>query len=117
MKQSFAGIPAIAIISILLTISVNKVTLSQPPPPPKASSGSQLSNSSNEADAAPVGEGIWVLLALAASYGLNRSIRKRDLSPETQVLPLSDEDINNHIENSDQNQIIQNSGFVDENQI
>jgi hypothetical protein len=117
MKQSFAGIPAIAIISILLTISVNKVTLSQPPPPPKASSGSLLSNSSNEADAAPVGEGIWVLLALAASYGLNRSTRKRELSPENQLLQVSDEDIIKHIGNSDQNQLIQNSGFVDENQI
>jgi hypothetical protein len=57
------------------------------------------------------------LIALAASYGVNRYMRKMEVSSENQLLQVSDEDIIKQIGNSDQNQIIQNSGFVDENQI
>ena len=71
-------------------ISVNKATMSQLPPPIHA--GNQLGNS-NQADAAPIGEGIWILIALAASYGLNRYIRKMEVSPDAEVLQLSAEDI------------------------
>jgi len=117
MKKSFNNLPLVAIISLFLMISVNKVTLSQPPAPTQGSSGSQFNNSGNDADAAPIGEGIWILIALAASYGVNRYMRKMEVSSENQLLQVSDEDIIKHIGNSDQNQIIQNSGFVDENQI
>jgi len=98
-------------------ISVNKVAFSQPPPPPQGNSGRQSSNSNKGADAAPIGEGIWILFALAASYGLNRAIRKREVSPGIQLLQLSDEDVNSHIGNMDQQQIRQNSVTVEENQI
>jgi hypothetical protein len=90
MKRLFSRLPATAIISILLMISVNKATMSQLPPPIHA--GNQLGNS-NQADAAPIGEGIWILIALAASYGLNRYIRKMEVSPDAEVLQLSAEDM------------------------
>ena len=117
MKKSYNNLPLVAIISLFLMISVNKVTLSQPPAPPQDSFGSQFNNSGNDADAAPIGEGIWILIALAASYGVNRYMRKMEVNSENQLLQLSDEDIIKHIGNTDQNQIIQNSGFVEENQI
>jgi hypothetical protein len=45
MKKSFNNLPLLAIISLFLMISVNKVTLSQPPAPPQDSFGSQFNNS------------------------------------------------------------------------
>ena len=92
MKRSAYSLPLKSIITLLIIISVNKVTLSQPPLPPKTNTGNQINNSGNGADAAPVGEGIWILIALAASYGVNRYIRKMEESPDKQLLKVSGED-------------------------
>ena len=85
--------PLKSILAVFIIIMLNMVSLSQPPPPPQGSSGSQFNNSGNEADAAPIGEGIWIVIALAASYGVNRYMRKTEKIPENQLLQVSEEDV------------------------
>ncbi len=93
MKQSIISLQLKSILTVFIIIMLNIVSLSQPPPPPQGSSGSQFNNSGNEADAAPIGEGIWIMIALAASYGVSRYMRKTEKIPENQLLQVSEEDV------------------------
>lgn len=103
MKRSFTGLPVAVIFTMFLMFSVNQVTFSQPPPPPQGNPANQFNSSGNEAAAAPVGEGIWILIALAASYGVRRYMRKSEVDSENQLLAVADEDIG-ITRNNDQNQ-------------
>ena len=54
----------------------------QPPPPPAGASNKVNSISAKSPDAAPAGEGIWILMTLAFSYGIFKYIRKEENKPD-----------------------------------
>ena len=54
--------------TLILLFSIHTVSLSQPPPPPAAAHGT-AANSPAGAGAAPIGEGMFLLLGLAGLYG------------------------------------------------
>ena len=67
------------ILSLLFILVFDQVALSQPPPPPPGGvPGSGGHDLTANQGGAPVGEGIWILLTLAFSYGLHSYMRRRE---------------------------------------
>ena len=60
----------------------------QPPPPPAGATNKGHSISDKAPDSAPVGEGIWLLLTLAFSYGIFKYIRKEENKPDEMYLEV-----------------------------
>jgi hypothetical protein len=73
-----------AFIALLLTISCYETAQAQPPPPPPGGSPGGGHNLNQNQGGAPVGDGVWILIALAFSYGLNRYIRGKEVVSQKQ---------------------------------
>lgn len=85
MKSATKKLLVPAVIIIVMAFSVNEGVLGQPPPPPADIVGSgHNSNGNKGANAAPIGDGIWVLITLAISYGLSSYLRKNERKEETE---------------------------------
>jgi hypothetical protein len=66
------------ILSLLFILVFDQVALSQPPPPPPGGVPGSGGHDLNANQGAPLGEGIWILLTLAFSYGLHSYMRRRE---------------------------------------
>jgi hypothetical protein len=113
MKQSTRFYFMSAFIALILTISSYETAHGQPPPPPPGGSpGGGHNLNQNQGSGAPVGDGVWILIALAFSYGLNRYIRKKEVVPQ-------EHDGDKHDANLSENGItqkqLQSSGISDRN--
>jgi hypothetical protein len=65
------------ILSLLFILVFDQVALSQPPPPPPGGA-TGTGHNLNANQGAPLGEGIWILLTLAFSYGLHQFMKRRE---------------------------------------
>jgi len=81
MKLSNRKIALTALAALCLNMSFLNSASGQPPPPPAGAANKGHSISAKATDAAPAGEGIWILLTLAFSYGLFKFIRKGENKP------------------------------------
>jgi hypothetical protein len=66
------------ILSLLFILVFDQVALSQPPPPPPGGVPGSGGHDLTANQGAPLGEGIWILLTLAFSYGLHSYMRRRE---------------------------------------
>jgi hypothetical protein len=60
-----------AFLTLALLISVHTVSMAQPPPPPPGG-GHGLPGNQPPANGAPIGNGTFILLTLAAAYALRK---------------------------------------------
>jgi hypothetical protein len=88
MNRLNRNIVLTAIAALFLNLSFLNSASGQPPPVSGANNGH--SASAKAPDAAPTGEGIWILMTLAFSYGIFRYIRKSENNPDN----LQTEDLN-----------------------
>ncbi len=58
-----------AILTLVLFTAINTVSMAQPPPPPPDGHGLSGNKSPREANGAPIGEGLFLLIGLAGLYG------------------------------------------------
>ena len=77
MLKSFRPYLLVVILSLVFTTVFVDHALSQPPPPPPGG-GTGTGHNLNVNQGAPLGEGIWILLTLAFSYGLHSYMRRRE---------------------------------------
>lgn len=82
MKQFNSILLLTALLILFLSMAFPHEVFSQPPPPPPPSSGHGLANNQPAGAGAPVGEGIWILIALAFSYSIYHVIRRREKQGE-----------------------------------
>jgi len=66
----------------LFALSFPDVVFSQPPPPPPPTSGHGIGKDQPAGGGAPIGEGIWMLITLAFSYGVYHFIKSREKIPD-----------------------------------
>jgi hypothetical protein len=68
-----------ALLTLFFIISIRFNAVSQPPPPPAdgGNNGHNFSGNQGAGEGAPVGEGIWIMLSLAFSYGAWWQMRNR----------------------------------------
>ena len=66
----------------LFALSFPDVVFSQPPPPPPPTSGHGLGKDQPAGGGAPIGEGIWMLITLAFSYGVYHFMKSREKIPD-----------------------------------
>jgi hypothetical protein len=79
MLKSFRPYLLVVILSLVFTTVFVDHALSQPPPPPPGGpTGTNGHNLTANQGGAPLGEGIWILLTLAFSYGLHSYMRRRE---------------------------------------
>jgi hypothetical protein len=90
MNRSNRNIVLTALAALFLNLSFLNSVTGQPPPPPAGDANNGHSISTKASDAAPVGEGIWILMTLALSYGIFMYIRKSEINPDD----LQTEDLN-----------------------
>jgi len=96
MLKSFRPYLLVVILSLVFTTVFVDHALSQPPPPPPGG-GTGTGHNLNVNQGAPLGEGIWILLTLAFSYGLHSYMRRREnLGPESLQDKLVTAETNNH---------------------
>lgn len=82
MLKSFRPYLLLVILSLVFTtVSVNHA-YSQPPPPPPGGVPGSGGHNLNANQGAPLGEGIWILLTLAFSYGLHSYMKRRENAAE-----------------------------------
>ena len=82
MLKSFRPYLLLVILSLVFTtVSVNHA-YSQPPPPPAGGANGGHNLNINQGAGAPLGEGIWILLTLAFSYGLHSYMKRREYAGE-----------------------------------
>ena len=81
MLKSFRPYLLLVILSLVFTtVSVNHAYSQPPPPPPGGATGTGHNLNANQG--APLGEGIWILLTLAFSYGLHGYMKRRENAGE-----------------------------------
>ena len=66
------------ILSLLFILVFNHTAQCQPPPPPPGGATGTSGHNLNANQGAPLGEGIWILLTLAFSYGLHQFMKRRE---------------------------------------
>jgi hypothetical protein len=85
MKSATKKLLVPAVIIIVMAFSMNESVLGQSSPPlADAVSSNHNGNGNKEANAAPIGDGIWVLITLAVSYGLSSYLRKNERKTDTE---------------------------------
>ena len=96
MLKSIKPYLLVVILSLVFTtVSVNNA-LSQPPPPPPGG-GTGTGHNLNVNQGAPLGEGIWILLTMAISYGLHTYMRRKEnVGDESLQEKLVTAETNNH---------------------
>jgi hypothetical protein len=83
MKRSNRNIAITALTALCLNVSFLNSASGQPPPPPAGAAYNKGNNISAKApDATLAGEGIWLLLTLAFSYGIFKYIRIGENKPD-----------------------------------
>ena len=97
MLKSFRPYLLVVILSLVFTTVFVDHALSQPPPPPPGGPTGTNGHNLNANQGAPLGEGIWILLTLAFSYGLHSYMRRREnLGQESLQDKLVSAETNNH---------------------
>ncbi len=81
MKKVLRQTLGILIVQIFICLSNSSYSQGPPPPPGGASGTGAGGGGSNEANGAPIGGGLFILLGLAAAYGGKKvyDIRKEKL--------------------------------------
>lgn len=97
MLKSFRPYLLVVILSLVFTTAFVDHALSQPPPPPPGGPTGTNGHNLNANQGAPLGEGIWILLTLAFSYGLHSYMRRREnVGDESLQEKLVTAEANNH---------------------
>ena len=78
MLKSFRPYLLVVILSLVFTTVFVDQALCQPPPPPPGGATGTGGHNLTANQGAPLGEGIWILLTLAFSYGLHSYMRRRE---------------------------------------
>jgi len=78
MKRTNTNYFFTAFLALLIILSINGHAFGQPPPPPPGGSAGTGHNLNANQGGAPVGEGIWILLTLAISYGIHGYLRRKE---------------------------------------
>jgi len=78
MLKSFRPYLLVVILSLVFTTVFVDQALCQPPPPPPGGATGTGGHNLNANQGAPLGEGIWILITLAFSYGLHSYMKRRE---------------------------------------
>lgn len=79
MLKSFRPYLLVVILSLVFTtVFVDQALCQPPPPPPGGATGTGGHNLNANQGGAPLGEGIWILITLAFSYGLHSYMKRRE---------------------------------------
>ena len=86
MRMRLERFRAIVVILILL-VGLSTRSFSQncglpPPPPPSGNHGTTSSQSPGSENGAPVGNGTWVLIGMAAIYAARKAYTRKKVSDE-----------------------------------